>query len=831
MSNSMADASINHIQFENFVNEKKNVWSHEKLNKYCSKAENCICYIDKKNSHGTGFFCKIDLSDLNLKLKCLITNNHVLNKDYIEKENQIKLLIKNKSEEKIIKLKHKNRRKFFNAIIDYACIELLEEDNINDFFIVDQRIYDKNYRNEIFEKETIVISGFPGNSNLITDDGIIYSIDKEGEFIHTANTNPGSSGAPVILISNIFLIGIHTGFCKIKKKNIGIFFKRIIDNIKNQFVQNIVQNQAIINHKIGYFCKLKNINCFFLLTNYDAFKDLFFQKNKILKYYTAFGENKIINIKESIKERSFYINEFFDFGILEILEKDNIDINNFFIIEDFISEKKEEEWAHLANEKEELIAIKDIIIDKNHFFKSIKNLGNNSKRLFSLSKLEIENEQKSYESVINSKNEIEIFIKGAIENINYFIKYKKYIPWINIRKIFINFFVFILLIFFHLKRFYIEHNLSQYFTSQYKANIELYNSNVLIIKKGSFNSINYKKRNKIELIRIQNGSKLIGDCNSLFQNFSNIKFIEFGNLDTSKVTNMNSFFQGCSNLEEIDLSIFNTENVKSMDKMFYNCKKLKKINLSSFNTKNVESMDSMFRGCSSLINLNISSFNTSNVIYFGYMFESCESLKQLNLSHFDTSKVKMMNSMFSSCYSLKKVDLLNFKTSMLKSIQYMFNSCFSLQYLDLSSFNTSLVWDMSYAFKGCASLKSLNLSSFNTSKVLFMKEMFSDCYKLEKIDISNFNVSRAIIMSKMFYGLKSLTSLDLKNFKTNSASSMQFMFAQCISLKYLDISNFKVNRNANISFIFYNTSCSLKIITNPNNIKLLKEFNVSEKFY
>ena len=70
MSCSMTDSTINHIQFEKFVNDKKNVWSHEILNKYCSKAENCICYIELENSHGTGFFCKIDLFDLNLKLKC-----------------------------------------------------------------------------------------------------------------------------------------------------------------------------------------------------------------------------------------------------------------------------------------------------------------------------------------------------------------------------------------------------------------------------------------------------------------------------------------------------------------------------------------------------------------------------------------------------------------------------------------------------------------------------------------------------------------------------------------------------------------------------------------
>lgn len=267
---SKANEYTNLIEGEKFVNDKKNVWINKNLNKYSCKAENCICFIELENSHGTGFFCKIELSDLSLKLKCLITNNHIINKDYLKKEDHIKLLIKDKSEEIIIQLKYKNRRTFFDKTIDYACIELLEEDNINDFFIVDPKIYNQNYSHEIFRKETIVISSFPGKSNLITDDGNINSIE-DIFFYHKANTSPGSSGGPIILISNLCVIGIHKGFHKLEKLNIGIFFKCIIDNIRKLFIQTIVHNQAIINNKNGYFCKLKNIKCFFLLTKYDTF--------------------------------------------------------------------------------------------------------------------------------------------------------------------------------------------------------------------------------------------------------------------------------------------------------------------------------------------------------------------------------------------------------------------------------------------------------------------------------------------------------------------------------------------------------------------------------
>ena len=67
--------------------------------------------------------------------------------------------------------------------------------------------------------------------------GIIEYIDNEKYkklFFHNCNTKPGFSGGPIILINNLKIIGIHKGYEEKNKKNIGIYFKEIIENIKEE---------------------------------------------------------------------------------------------------------------------------------------------------------------------------------------------------------------------------------------------------------------------------------------------------------------------------------------------------------------------------------------------------------------------------------------------------------------------------------------------------------------------------------------------------------------------------------------------------------------------
>ena len=94
-------------------------------------AENEICKIKILNDYGSGFFCKIPYPDDEHLLKILITNNHVLNEEYLKRENEIELEINGE----LKKLSLLDERKIWtNEKIDYTIIEILKKDNINFFW-------------------------------------------------------------------------------------------------------------------------------------------------------------------------------------------------------------------------------------------------------------------------------------------------------------------------------------------------------------------------------------------------------------------------------------------------------------------------------------------------------------------------------------------------------------------------------------------------------------------------------------------------------------------------------------------------------------------------
>ena len=89
----------------------------------------------------------------------------------------------------------------------------------------------------------------------------------------------------------------------------------------------------------------------------------------------------------------------------------------------------------------------------------------------------------------------------------------------------------------------------------------------------------------------------------MFSGFTNLRSINFGNFNTSTVTNMYRMFENASTLESINLSSFDTSNVTNMYGMFYNCKNLTSLDLSRFDASNVTNMERMFASCQSLIQI------------------------------------------------------------------------------------------------------------------------------------------------------------------------------------------------------------------------------------
>ena len=304
----------------------------------------------------------------------------------------------------------------------------------------------------------------------------------------------------------------------------------------------------------------------------------------------------------------------------------------------------------------------------------------------------------------------------------------------------------------------------------------------------------------------------VTDMGGMFNNCRSLTSLNVSGWDTSLVTNMTNIFAGCSSLSSLDISGWSTSRVTNMDAMFKDCSLLTSLNLSSFNTSMVANMNGMFYGCSSLTSLDLSNFNTSNVTNMGAMFNGCSSLNSLNLSGWDTSRVNMMGVMFQGCSSLTSLDLSSWKTSRVTTMTGMFHNCSNLTCLNVSGFNTLKVTSMADMFRNCSRLTSLDLSTFNTSSVTSMDSMFRDCLRLISLDLTSFNTSLVTTMDLMFYNCSSLTSLDLSSFNTSSVTTLNEMFLDCYNLASIKWTNWL--KSVDLSSTILTSECIKDLVKN-----------------
>ena len=100
----------------------------------------------------------------------------------------------------------------------------------------------------------------------------------------------------------------------------------------------------------------------------------------------------------------------------------------------------------------------------------------------------------------------------------------------------------------------------------------------------------------------------------MFNNLTNITFIDFSNFDFSEVTKTEMMFGQCINLEKIKFPSNKTNTVfQDINGMFYNCNNLKELDLSIFDFSNVKNSNSIFEGCNSLLSLDLSNLNSIDI--------------------------------------------------------------------------------------------------------------------------------------------------------------------------------------------------------------------------
>ena len=229
----------NSYKIKNIVESKKQRPMTLRAMKRYEKKVSATCKILSGNE-GSGFFCEIKVN--NKLMKVLFTNNHVIN----NLNSDIK--IEHNRKKKIIKLN--NIFKYTNEELDYTCIEIKEEDGINNYFKIDKNINNNNPYEEYKYDEFVMIQYPRGGDVSFADEGYINDII-DNNIVYTMKTEGGSSGSPLILDTrNLKIIGIHyqrTSNDNDEKK--AIFMKYIINDIEKQLKQNNnYNNNKFINN-------------------------------------------------------------------------------------------------------------------------------------------------------------------------------------------------------------------------------------------------------------------------------------------------------------------------------------------------------------------------------------------------------------------------------------------------------------------------------------------------------------------------------------------------------------------------------------------------------
>ena len=181
--------------------------------------ENCICKIIAK-SVGTGFFSKIE-HEGNL-IPVLITNYHVIDDEYMEKNDKLKYYINNDSY--VIDI-NKDSKLYSSSDYKYDIMIIrLKEGQAKAYLEIDKNIFKDNAENN-YRNENIYILHYPDAKEAKISFG--NGLEKENDYYikHELHTEHGSSGGPILSQNTNWVIGIHKAANQQKGYNIGTFLK------------------------------------------------------------------------------------------------------------------------------------------------------------------------------------------------------------------------------------------------------------------------------------------------------------------------------------------------------------------------------------------------------------------------------------------------------------------------------------------------------------------------------------------------------------------------------------------------------------------------------
>ena len=315
-----------------------------------NQMKNCICKIKIENIKATGFFCKIP----NINKNFLMTNYHVIDEIYINKNKEIPLLLNDNKTIFIIDL-NKKREKYFNKEYDITLIEIKEDEKIRKYLELDDNLFNDNEK-IYYRKKSIYILHYIFGKKICVSYGILQSIYNY-DITHSCSTDKGSSGSPIINLENNKVIGIHTeGFANfnfnkgtILKYPLNDFIKKYNENKNNSSIDEININKNDTNkNDINKNDINKNdinnndINKNIQILNIDSKND---DNNSLMSNSLIFINEFDLSFKKGFKDFGLHENSRLN-SIIQMLTSIK-EIYDFFSLYEYSEDYKIKKFKHI----------------------------------------------------------------------------------------------------------------------------------------------------------------------------------------------------------------------------------------------------------------------------------------------------------------------------------------------------------------------------------------------------------------------------------------------------------------------------------------------------
>jgi len=146
------------------------------INNFLYEIYKSICKIIIRGRIASGFLLKLYKRDE--PFYCLMTNEHVITPEMIENQEEIEIYYDNQKNRNKIVLNKEERfiRDYMFLNIDAIVIEILNKDDINDYFFLTPNLDYINDFDELVNKK-ISITQFPKGGGLCHSEGEIKSIN------------------------------------------------------------------------------------------------------------------------------------------------------------------------------------------------------------------------------------------------------------------------------------------------------------------------------------------------------------------------------------------------------------------------------------------------------------------------------------------------------------------------------------------------------------------------------------------------------------------------------------------------------------------------------